>query len=226
MIQEILTFDMHVHSKYSYDSILSLKQIEKKSKKYNIYPIICDHNSIEGSLRYNKNKLFNSYLNQLILAEEITTKEGEILGIFLSDFIPPNLSAEETLELIHEQGAIGIIPHPSDRYRHNSMSYKDINSIKNKIDGIECYNSRTLSNLDRQYSIKYAQKNNLPITGGSDAHSYYELFKTIVQIYPFDNPKEFLLNLKKSKIYFQRSFPLIHITSTIRLFNCISNEVK
>lgn len=48
-----------------------------------------------------------------IVGEEVSTKDGHILAIGITNVIPSGLSAEETIKRIHEQGGIAIPAHPA-----------------------------------------------------------------------------------------------------------------
>ena len=43
--------DMHIHTEYSSDCFMSVKEIIKYAKKLNIGVAITDHNEIEGAIR-------------------------------------------------------------------------------------------------------------------------------------------------------------------------------
>ena len=53
----ILKLDLHIHSKYSFDSLLSVEKIIKTAEKKKLDGIaICDHNSLKGGLKAKKIK--------------------------------------------------------------------------------------------------------------------------------------------------------------------------
>jgi len=213
---EVICLDMHVHSRHSRDSILTLHEIHKLAEKREITPIICDHNTIQGSLEYHQRNYYSHDDCPCIVAEEIRTTHGEIIGLFLNEKIPPYLSPFETLDAIHGQGGIAIIPHPGDRYRKKSaMGYETITTLLPKVKIVEVYNSRTLSQTDVTVANQYAHTHNLSVVGGSDAHCKRELFRTIVQIAPFDDPHQFIRNLQTATIHYQRSHPAYHLVSII-----------
>ncbi|PWR71870.1 PHP-associated domain-containing protein [Methanospirillum stamsii] len=215
MDSDDILLDMHIHSRYSRDSLLSIREIHTLAKKARVTPIICDHNSILGSLNYHQMGYYHDDRIPSIISAEIKTTHGEIIGLFLNEEIPPYHSPEETLDNILDQGGIPIIPHPGDRYRKSAMKYETISSLLPKIHAIEVYNSRTLSDGDITTARKFSAKNNLLITGGSDAHCRWELFRTTVRIAPFDSPKEFLINLHCANIQYNRSLPFYHLISII-----------
>lgn len=215
MVSDNIILDMHIHSHYSRDSILSLKEISSYARKEGVTPVICDHNSIQGSLKYNQLDYFHDDQIPSIISAEIKTTKGEIIGLFINEEIPPYLSPEETLDIIMDQGGIAVIPHPGDRYRKSAMKYEIISSLLPKIHTIEVYNSRTLSLGNITEAKKFANKHGLLVTGGSDAHCRWELFQTTVRIAPFDSPKELLNNLHYADIRYKRSLPVFHALSVI-----------
>src|SRR5262249_61221230 len=78
--------------------------------------VVCatDHNTIEGALRLRD--LAGERL-RVIVGEEISSRDGEIIGLFLTRPIPRDLSAEDTIARIRDQGGIVSVPHPFSRNR-------------------------------------------------------------------------------------------------------------
>ena len=82
-----LKLDLHIHSKYSFDSLLTVEKIIKTAEKKKMDGIaICDHDSLKGGLMAKKVK------TDLIVipGEEIKTDFGEIIGYFLNEEIKSN----------------------------------------------------------------------------------------------------------------------------------------
>ncbi|HEV3312657.1 MAG TPA: histidinol-phosphatase, partial [Chloroflexota bacterium] len=71
---------------------------------------LTDHDELVGALELKKRAPFF-----VIPGEEIKTAHGEIIGLFLQEWIPPKLSPLETIERIREQAGIVYVPHPFDR---------------------------------------------------------------------------------------------------------------
>ena len=83
--------DLHIHTRYSRDSSSTLEAIILTCQKKGINCIaIADHGAIEGALRLKQMAPF-----QVIVAEEVLTTRGEIMGMFLKNLIPSGLSMEE-----------------------------------------------------------------------------------------------------------------------------------
>jgi len=188
-----MKIEFHIHTEYSKDSILKLKTIRKIMERNNIIPVITDHDQIKGALNYKK-----LYKN-CIIGEEITTTEGEIIGIFLKRKISPKQSPEQTAKKIREQKGLVYVPHPFDTMRRSALKQSNLEIIKPDI--IEVFNRRTINNQADAKAQEYAITNKIPQAVASDAHTKFGLAKTY-NIIPnitqtdLNSPKKFLKKLK------------------------------
>lgn len=165
----MLKMDTHIHSEYSPDSKSKLKDIFNVAKNRGLDIIaISDHNTVEGSkeaIRLTKNDdLF------VVPSIEISSLEGHILGFGCEENIKRDLPAGETIDLIHDQGGLAIIPHPYCFYRHGLLCKADYKDLK--IDAIETKNARFIVGYCNNKAKKLSKKENLPGLGASDAHYY------------------------------------------------------
>ncbi len=165
----MLKMDTHIHSEYSPDSKSKLKDIFNVAKNRGLDIIaISDHNTVEGSkeaIRLTKNDdLF------VVPSIEISSLEGHILGFGCEENIKRDLPAVETIDLIHDQGGLAIIPHPYCFYRHGLLCKADYKDLK--IDAIETKNARFIVGYCNNKAKKLSKKENLPGLGASDAHYY------------------------------------------------------
>lgn len=165
-----LRADFHIHSKYSYDSIMEPLKIMKICRKLGFDVIsITDHNTIKGSI--NAKKYEKKIGVKVFIGEEVKTDLGDIIGLNLNEEIKSR-SFFEVIEEIKDQGGISIFPHPF-------RGHKDIEMISDKVDLIEAFNSR--SNIyENQKSLDLALKFNKPPVAGSDAHVYSEIGNSIM----------------------------------------------
>src|SRR5712692_5569806 len=104
---------MHTHCEASPDSRTNVAEQARAVRAAGI-DVVCatDHNTIDGALRLRE--LADGF--RVVVGEEVSTREGELIGLFLERPIPPGLSAEETIAGIHEQGGLVSVPHP---FSHN-----------------------------------------------------------------------------------------------------------
>jgi len=122
---------------------------------------ITDHDRIDSALKIAKEADF-----PIISGIEISSLNGHILGLNVQKLIPQKLSADETVDKIHEAGGIAVACHPVTFFK-GSLG-KHINS---KFDAVEVINA---SAFPFKYSVKGGQQIAAQLgisrVAGSDAH--------------------------------------------------------
>jgi len=202
-----MKMDMHCHTIFSYDAFVPLRGIIKTCQENAINCLaITDHNTVEGAYRLQKISPF-----KVVIGEEIKTSEGEIIGLFIKDKIPPYLSPEETMAEIKRQGGIVYLPHPFVWLRNRGFTKEKLDKLAKKIDIVEVLNSRSLHSHFNQAAQDFATLNGLLTGAGSDAHSIFEIGNAFVEIAEFDTAEDFLKNLKKAKIHGRQTPVFIRI---------------
>jgi len=203
----LLKADLHVHTRYSPDSISSPEKIVQRCIDSGINCLaITDHNSIAGALETKRIAPF-----KVIVGEEILTNSGEIIGYFLTEEIPPHLSPEDTVKRIKDQGGLVCIPHPCDSLRPQSkLQRRALERIMPQVDLIEVYNSRTMLLKDAARASQLAQKHGLPGTAGSDAHVVQEVGRSYIELPEFNDAEQFRKALTQGRITGNRTSILIH----------------
>ena len=77
-----LRCQLHCHSNFSHDSNLSIETVIASCEQFGISVIaLTDHNTIEGSLELKQKA--PDWL-EVIVAEEIATEVGDVIGLFLT----------------------------------------------------------------------------------------------------------------------------------------------
>jgi len=164
-MNEQYRFDLHIHSKYSYDSLISPQTILKRALSKGLDAIaITDHNTIRGST------IAQSIKQDAILivtGAEISTNYGDLTGIFLNEELRSRIF-EEVIEEIHDQDGIVVLPHPCRRKKFPPQD------LLNKIDIFEGLNSRS-SDSNNINSQKLSHRLQKPMIAGSDAHTFIEI---------------------------------------------------
>ena len=212
-----MKIDLHCHSYYSDDGISPPEKLIKMALKKGLDGIaLTDHDTTQGwdvAIKYAKE------LNAiLILGEEIKIKKGgktvgEILGYFLKEEInPKGKTVEQVIEEIKKQGGLAIIAHPY----HWRKPFKELEKYKNLVDGIEVFNARSQTKKGNQKSFIFAQKNNLAMTAGSDAHHCSEVGDAYIEaeVKNLEELKEAVLE-KKDKIFGRQSPIFVQIFPTL-----------
>ena len=205
----MLKADFHIHTKYSMDCNTSLDEIVSRCLETGVNCIaIADHDSIEGAIKMQSLAPF-----PVIVAEEILTPQGEVMGMFLKEEVPSSLPIEQAISHIKAQGALVCLPHPFDIFRGLRVDSKRMEELVEQIDIIEVFNARSTL---RWYSTKaqaFARKYGIPGTAGSDAHTPNEIGSTYVEMPEFNGKNDFLQALRKGRISRHRSSVLVHFGS-------------
>jgi len=150
----------------------------------------------------------------VVIAEEIATTAGEIMGLFLNADIRQGLSPRETISQIRNQGGLIAIPHPFGRSLSRHASVLTSTEILSQVDIIEAFNSRTPFSSSIARAGKLAKEQGKARSAGSDAHTLDEIGRAYVEMAEFDGPAEFLTSLAEGEIFGQRSSYLTHFAST------------
>jgi len=164
----VLSVELHTHSALSYDGRDPVELILGQAEAVGLDAVaITDHDEIDASLEAVERA--PEYGLVAIPGIEISTKAGHVLGLGVDKAIPPGLSYESTLEAIHEQDGLAIIPHPFQESRHGVMARISHDQLAMG-DAIEVYNSRLFTGRANRQAERFAKRRNLPMTAGSDAH--------------------------------------------------------
>src|ERR1035437_4893600 len=103
--------DLHIHTRCS-DGTASVREALEYASLHTRLDVIAitDHDTIESA--HEAAALAPLYRVEVVVGEEITSREGHILGLFLTSRVSPRLSAVETVEAIHAQGGLAVAAHP------------------------------------------------------------------------------------------------------------------
>ncbi len=157
-----LKIDVHVHTHYSYDSLITPEELVYYAKKRGLDGVaITDHDRIDGALKIAKETDLS-----VIPGIEVSSIKGHIIGLNVQEQIPRRLTVEETVDKIHEAGGIAIASHPITFFKESLGEH-----ITSSFDAVEVINA---SAIPFGYAVKHNQKlaSKLGITrvAGSDAH--------------------------------------------------------
>ena len=192
------------------DCATPLEQVIKRCQEVGINCIaVADHGTAEGALKMREIAPF-----PVIVAEEILTPHGEIMGMFLKETIPSGSSIEQTISLIKAQGGLVCIPHPFDMLRQSALNGSVLEEFIGQIDVIEVFNARSPLNRGSIKARTFAQKYGIPGSAGSDAHTHYEIGNAYVEMPEFQGRDDFLRALARGRISGHRTNPLTHFAST------------
>jgi hypothetical protein len=154
----------------------------------------------------------------VIVAEEVLTPLGEIMGMFLTEGIPSNIPVDEAFRQIKAQNGLVCLPHPFDSMRGiNNRGFNQIMELLPHIDVIEVFNSRSmrLGNSNAK-ALAFATDHKLLKSAGSDAHTPGEIGHAYVEMPEFEDVTGFRQSLAQGHIYGHHTCPMIHVLSTFK----------
>jgi predicted metal-dependent phosphoesterase TrpH len=173
----MLTCDLHVHTNFSRDGESSVEDIVRRAEETGIDAIaITDHDTVDGALY----ALTLDTKVVIIPGIEISTRQGHLLALGITEVIPSGLDVIETIMRAREKGALVILPHPYHMWRHGVA--RKLREALSAVDAIEVFNSRYIVGSANVKAAKMARRLGKPMVGGSDAHNfrYVGFGKTIV----------------------------------------------
>lgn len=140
--------DVHIHSLAS-DGISSVEEILAAAQQRQLNVIaIADHERVDAAQAAQQLALARGLALEVIVGEEVTTRGGHLVGLFLKERIRPWGSLKATIAQVHAQGGLAIIAHPLVPYPlcASARSIRKLFSEADDIyhpDAIEAFNPTT-----------------------------------------------------------------------------------
>lgn len=199
--------DLHMHTSASVDCAVPPTLMVEGCRTLGLQPIfVTDHDTLDGWLH-----LKDRRDARVVGGQEITTRDGELIGLFVEHPVEPGAPATETARHIKRQGGIVYLPHPLDPTR-NSLTAESIDRIVDAIDVVEIFNARAPSEINLNAEKLCHALGAIP-GAGSDAHTKRELGSVYVEMEAFAGPEDFLRKLARARIV--RRTPLTPLASTL-----------
>ena len=185
--------DLHVHSNASHDSRTAPAAVALASRRLGLDPIfLTDHDTVAGALQLKATGV------PVVVGEEITTADGELIGIFLEREVASRLPAHDTAGRIKEQGGLVYLQHPYDQFRRH-LTETAIEEIADQIDIVEVFNARSDEEANRR-AADLCLTLGAAAGAGSDAHRFSEIGSMYVELPTFEGAQAFLASLRQARI--------------------------
>ncbi len=142
--RRLIDVDLHMHTSHSYDCATDVESLLDHCISEGFGAIaITDHNEISGAFEAQRIAREKSKPIVVIAGEEVMTSQGEVIGLFLNEKIERDMTMTETIDEIHRQGGLVLMPHPFDRL-HTIPDAATLHRLLDRIDIFEIYNSRLM----------------------------------------------------------------------------------
>ena len=174
--QEFGVADIHIHSSVGdgMAEVLSILEFVEEKTSLDIIAIT-DHDEIVGSYQARELVAKRGYHFDVVVGMEVTTLDGHLLALYMESPVPSQQHLEQTIEAVHAQGGLCIVPHPMS-WLTESVSQQSLERIVANseqglyLDGIETINPTLVGRISNRRAKRFNERYGLAETGGSDSH--------------------------------------------------------
>ncbi|MFQ3565823.1 MAG: CehA/McbA family metallohydrolase [Aggregatilineales bacterium] len=166
--------DLHMHTDLS-DGLASAREMLDYAAEHCQLDVIAitDHDCIEASLWACAQQA--QYPFEIVPGVEVTSADGHVLALWVTELIPTGLSLAETTAAIHEQGGLAVIAHPFEPMiaPHTFLRYLQHPQVllHAGIDAVEVHNAGAFTRGCNWLARRVNRTVKLPVVGNSDAHT-------------------------------------------------------
>jgi len=174
--------DIHIHTAAG-DGLMEIPELLEHVEEKTPLDVIAitDHDEISGALEAREWVERHRCRVDVVVGMELTTQEGHLLALFLEEPVPSLKPLAETIEAVHRQGGLCIVPHPLSWLtrsvgRHSLERLMRSDDAALRPDGLEMINPTFAGRVGRRKARRLNKRwLKLAETGGSDAHFLAEL---------------------------------------------------
>jgi predicted metal-dependent phosphoesterase TrpH len=168
--------DMHIHTLAS-DGVSSVGDILGRVEAEGFLDVIAiaDHERTDAAVAARAMAADRGLRVRVVVGEEVSTRGGHLLGLFLERPVPPLRSLRWSIEAIHDQGGLAIPSHPLVPYpmcAQGSVLRRLLADDDPAVrpDTIETFNPTALGRYRHEAVVRFAEEHRLSLVGNSDAH--------------------------------------------------------
>jgi predicted metal-dependent phosphoesterase TrpH len=168
--------DLHVHSLAS-DGVSGVEEILAFAMAETELDVIAiaDHERVDAAHAAREIARARDLPLEVIIGEEVTTRGGHLLALFIEEAVPTLRSLRESIGLVHEQGGLAIPAHPLFPYPLCAQAWTlrallDAKDPRVRPDALEAFNPTTFGRPVHRRVVAFAAERGLAVVGNSDAH--------------------------------------------------------
>ena len=168
--------DLHIHTLAS-DGVCGVEEILAFAVEQTQLDVIAiaDHERVDAAHAARAIARARDLPLEIVIGEEVTTRGGHLLALFVEEAIPPLRSLRESIGLVHEQGGLAIPAHPLFPYPLCAQAWTlrallDAKDPRVRPDALEAFNPTTFGRPVHRRVVAFAAERGLAVVGNSDAH--------------------------------------------------------
>ncbi len=208
--------DLHLHTEASFDCVVRPPELLERLTKTGVtVQAVTDHNEVWAAQKLQalaaERRRADPQTPQIIVGEEVSTLEGEIIGLYLREVVPRDLSPEETVARIKAQGGLVLLPHGFDPLKKKRLTPEALKRIAPHVDIVETFNARISRPRWNRAGTAWAEARGLPQSAGSDAHTLADVGDAWVEtpITDVSTPAGLLAALRSGTVAGKWTHPLL-----------------
>jgi predicted metal-dependent phosphoesterase TrpH len=218
VLPEPILADFHLHTFHSHDCSTSIDELVERAIGLGIGALcVTDHDSVAGGYAAKAHVEAHGIPLHIAISSEIKTrKQGEVIGMYLTEDVPPGMSFADTVEAIRAQGGFVYVPHPFDAH-HAIPPEPLLERLAPQLDALEVANGRLAREHYNESARAFAQRLGLPAGAGSDEHVIAGLLTAGLELPAFHDPASLALALGDARIVRnQKSFLALQMRKWFR----------
>ncbi|MFH1475828.1 MAG: PHP-associated domain-containing protein [Chloroflexota bacterium] len=168
--------DLHIHTLAS-DGVCGVEEILAFAVEKTQLDVIAiaDHERVDAAHAARAMARARDLPLEVVVGEEVSTRGGHLLALFIEEAIPPLRSLRDSIGLIHEQGGLAIPPHPHLPKPVFAQAWTlraqlDAKDPRVRPDALEAFNPTTFGRPVHRRVVSFAAEHGLAVVGNSDAH--------------------------------------------------------
>ena len=170
------TADLHVHTALG-DGMAEIPELLTYVEEQTELSIVAvtEHDDLRAAIETREAWARDRYRFEVIVGEEVTTLQGHLLALIIEEPVPSLKPLAPTLEAVHRQGGLCIIPHPMS-WLTRSVGQRTIERVLSEgrdgvsFDGMELGRSPAAKVTRKKAARLNRERYHLAEVGGSDAH--------------------------------------------------------
>lgn len=167
--------DLHVHTLAS-DGVSGVEEILAFVEASDLDVVaITDHERVDAGIAAQRIARARGLTTEIIVGEEITTRNGHLVALFLTERIKPWGSMKDSVARVHDQGGIAIVAHPLVPYplcasEGTIRKLLDAADERHHPDAIEAFNPTTARMRWSRRVPEFITELGVAAVAASDAH--------------------------------------------------------
>jgi predicted metal-dependent phosphoesterase TrpH len=168
--------DLHIHTLAS-DGVSGVEEVLTFVMERTELDVIAiaDHERVDAAHAARAMARARDLPVEVVIGEEVSTRGGHLLALFIEEPVPPLRSLRESIGLVHEQGGLAIPAHPLFPYPMCAQGrvlrgLLDARDPRVRPDAVEAFNPTTFGRPVHRRVVAFAAEHGLAVVGNSDAH--------------------------------------------------------